>query len=121
PVDVTPTPTPRVVSPVREGLPDEIDGTPIAPRPCTPPPTLDDLCERYPDLAPYVAELDEMVVEDIDFAQLYEHIVTIFDEEGGAGLAAFLNESGIMEKLGLPLSYLDLLTKYDEGGLLAGE
>ncbi len=121
PVDVTPTPTPRVVSPVREGLPDEIDGTPIAPPPVAPPPTLDDLFERYPDLAPYVAELDEMVVEDIDFAELYEHIVTIFDEEGGAGLAAFLNESGIMEKLGLPLSYLDLLTEYDEGGLLAVE
>lgn len=121
PVNPSPTPMPPVVTPGRSGTPGTVQGTPVAPPPFEPPPTLNELFEQYPDLEPYVEELEATLVEDIDFAALYERIITIFNEQGGTGLAVFLTDTGIMEKLGLPLSYLDLLTEYDEGGLVGVE
>ncbi|MBE2272489.1 MAG: S8 family serine peptidase [Anaerolinea sp.] len=117
PVNPTSTPMPPVVTPIRPGDPRTIRGTEIAPPTFDPPPTLEELFEQYPDLQPFVEEFEAAVLEDIDFSELYTRIVTIFDEQGGAGLAVFLTDTGIMEKLGLPVSYLDLLTEYDETGL----
>ncbi len=121
PVNPTPTPQPPVVTPIGPGGARTVRGTPVAPVEFIPPPTLDDLFAAYPDLQPYVEELEGALVEEIDFSLLYERIITIFEEQGGTGLAVFLTDSGIMEKLGLPLSYLDLLTEYDETGLAGVE
>src|SRR5205807_2050323 len=35
---------------------------------------------------------------------------------GATGVAAFIKGSGLLEKMGIPLSYLDLLSVYDKGG-----
>ncbi len=46
-------------------------------------------------------------------------MVTIYDEQGAGGLAVFLSDSGLLDKLGVPASYLDFLRVYDDGGMQA--
>ncbi len=121
PVNPTATPMPPVVTPIRPGDPRTIRGTPVTPPTFVPPPTLDELFEQYPDLEPYVEAFGGTLLEDIDFSELYERMITIFEAQGGTGVAVFLTDSGIIERLGLPVSYLDLLTEFDEGGLTAVE
>lgn len=91
---------------------------PIPPNPLVnPPPTLDDLIKAYPDLKPYLDKVKDMKVGDMDMAELYKYIVQIFKDKGASGVATFLKDSGILDKFNIPLSYLDLLTVYDSGGL----
>ncbi len=122
PVDPTPSPARPVIEP---GAGDQgeasIDGTAIVMPTFEPPTTLEELIAQYPDLQPYLDQVSGQVVGDMDFAQLYEHIIQIYEEHGATGVAVFLEDSGILEQLGIPLSYLDLLTAYDEGGLEAVE
>ncbi len=111
-----PTPTP-VVPPLRP--PDDAFGG--APPVFTPPPTLDELLEQFPDLKPYLDQIRELDLIDIDLSELYRRIFQIYDARGATGVAAFLKDSGILEKLNIPLSYLDLLIAFDQGGLEAVE
>lgn len=122
-----PTPTPGGLRLV----PDTPRPTPIIPsltppedaepREFTPPPTLDELVEQFPELEAYIEEFLETALEDLDLNALYIRVLEIYAAEGASGLAVFLGQSGILEKLGLPLSYLDLLIEFDEGGLEAVE
>ncbi len=80
-----------------------------------PPTTLDDLIKAYPDLKPFIDKLPQNL-GDSDLAELYKRIVQIYKDKGASGLAAFLKDSGILDKLGIPLSYIDLLTAYGDKG-----
>lgn len=117
PVDPTPTPSVPPRTPPPGG--GTVGGTPVAPPRIKPPATLDDLLKQYPDLQPYLDKVKDLNVGDMDMAELYSYIVRIFETNGASGVAAFLKDTGILDKLNIPLSYLDLLTAFDEGGLEA--
>lgn len=116
PVNVTPTPTLPVAS---TPIPDaSFNGTPVGPNPTLKPPkSLDDLKKEYPELGPFIEKYKDSKVGDLDMTQLYARVVEIYDKEGATGVATFLEGSGLLEKLGIPLSYLDLLRAYEKGGL----
>ncbi|NWF69740.1 MAG: S8 family serine peptidase [Chloroflexi bacterium] len=120
PVNATPAPARPVVTPGGDQT-STINDTPVAMPTFSPPPSLDDLLTQFPDLQPYLDQISGQVVTDIDFAELYTRIVAIYNEHGASGVAVFLQDSGLLERLNIPLSYLDLLTAYDSGGLQAVE
>ncbi len=111
-----PTPTPIVpkLQPPDEGF----GGTPPI---FTPPPTLEELLEQFPDLKPYLDQIRDLDLGALDLSELYRRIFQIYDARGATGVAVFLKESDILEKLNIPLSYLDLLIAFDQGGLEAVE
>ncbi|MBX3084032.1 MAG: S8 family serine peptidase [Anaerolineae bacterium] len=109
PLDPTITPTTPALKPPTNG------GQP----PFKAPKSLDELRATYPDLGPFIDKYKDAKVGDIDMAELYEKITTIFNSEGASGVGTFLVDSGLLDKLNIPLSYIDLLTAYDEGGLEA--
>ncbi len=95
----------------------KIDGT-LVPKPTfQPPTTLEALLKLYPDLKPYLDKVKDLAIGQIDLTELYQKVVKIFQDKGGSGVAAFLKDSGLLEKMGLPLAYLDLLRVYDKEGL----
>ncbi len=102
-------------------------GTPIAVGTgpvINPPSTLDDLIKQYPGLKEYIDKVagPDKPISSADLSELYKHIVQIYKEKGASGLATFLKDSGILDKLGIPLSYIDLLTAYgDKGDMKAVE
>ena len=114
-VPVNPTPTP--VRPTLVPNPPGAEGT-EAPE-FVPPPTLEELLVLYPDLTEYLTQIEDLTAEEIDLADLYQRMVTIYDAQGAAGLAVFLADSGLLDKLNVPASYLDFLTVFDEGGIQA--
>ncbi len=116
PRDATPNPTPQGLAPITGDENSTIDGTEVPAPEFDPPPTLDELIEQFPDLAPYIEQVSGQAVGDLDFAELYNQIVRIYEAEGIAGVATFLDESGILETLGIPLGYLELLPIYEQGG-----
>jgi len=109
-----PTPPP-VVPPLQP--PGDSDGAPVF----APPPTLEELLEQFPDLKPYLDQIRDLAWGDLDLSELYRRVFQIYDARGATGVAAFLKDSGILEKLNIPLSYLDLLIAFDQGGLEAVE
>jgi subtilisin family serine protease len=115
PVNPRPSPTPFPSTPVPNTGGSIFDGRP-APA-FEVPPTYEELIAAYPKLADYAASIADQLPADLDFAELYTQILQIYADEGASGLAIFLENSGLLEKLGLPLSYLDLLTVYDSAGL----
>ena len=116
-VPVNPTPSPAL--PTLSPMPTNptIGGEPVEMPELVLPPTLDELLTQYPDLREYLELIEDVAPEDLDFAELYQHIATIYEEQGAGGLAVFLADSGLLDKLNVPQSYLDFLTVYDEGGL----
>lgn len=109
PVDPTPTVKPPVIK-----------GTPVPPAvKFNPPPTLDELLAQFPDLAPYLEKVKDLGVAQLDFAEMYGLLVTIYGNGGATGVATFLKDSGLLDKMGLPTGYLDLLFEFDKGGLEA--
>jgi subtilisin family serine protease len=121
PANPTPPPTRPVINPGTGDQDNTINGTPVAMPTFALPPTLDELIAQFPDLQPYIEQVRGQTVGDMDFTTLYERISEIYEAHGIDGVAVFLQDSGILEQLGIPLSYLDLLTAYDEGGLEAVE
>ncbi|GAB4545931.1 MAG: hypothetical protein OHK0023_04970 [Anaerolineae bacterium] len=107
-----PTPTPLLPG-LKTPAPDDRFGT--GPR-VTPPPTLDELLAQFPDLAPYIESVKDLQIGEMDLAELYKRIFEIYEKEGATGIAVFLKESGILDKMGVPLSYLDFLIAFDKGG-----
>jgi hypothetical protein len=97
----TPAPSPVAVSPVK----------------ATPPPTLADLLKQFPSLQPLIDSLKGKDLSKVDLSDLYKNMVDIFNKNGATGLAVFLKDSGLLDQLGIPLSYMDLLVAYDKGGL----
>jgi hypothetical protein len=118
PANPTPAPTLKVAG---TPAPDaSINGTPVPKAPdIKPPKTLDDLKTAYPDLAAFIDKYKDAKVGDIDMSALYQQIVAIYDKEGATGVATFLEDSGLLDKLKIPVSYLDLLREFDKGGLEA--
>jgi hypothetical protein len=123
PANSTAIPTPSVLqaTPEASSVINGDNGTAVATQPLfTPPATFADLLKQYPDLQPFLDKCKSFVPNSpdlCDFDQLYQKIVEIYKDKGATGVATFLRESGILEKLNLPESYLDLLTVYDKGGL----
>ncbi|MBX3064622.1 MAG: S8 family serine peptidase [Anaerolineae bacterium] len=115
PAIITPTPTLPVIS---TALPSSsINGTPISKMPeIKVPKSIDELRVAYPDLGPFIDKYKDTQIGNIPTAELYAQIAAIYDKEGAQGVATFLEGSGILEKLNLPLSYLDLLRAFDQGG-----
>ncbi len=118
PVDPTPTAKPPVIgTPTGPG---QVGGTPVPPPiKFTPPPTFDDLLAQFPDLKPYLDRVKDLGVAELDFAEMYGLLVTIYTNSGATGVATFLKDSGLLDKMGIPVAYLDLLFVYDKGGLQA--
>lgn len=123
PAKTTPTATPAMARTPNANPINNPGGTPGAtavaapPIKITPPATLADLLKQFPDLAPYINSTQS--INDMDLADLYKKMVEVYTKAGGAGLATFLKDSGLLEKFNLPVSYLDLLVVYDQGGLPA--
>jgi hypothetical protein len=123
-VDPTAVPTKSaMVGTPEAGGTGNLNGTPVAfgtPKgPFKPPTSLDDLKKEYPDLASYIDSIKDKQWNGIDLADLYKRVVDIYNKNGATGLATFLKESGILEKLNIPLSYLDLLIAYGDKGDMA--
>lgn len=120
---INPTATPkRPVAGNPSGGDGAISGTPIPDgKPVKPPKTLDELKQQFPDLGPFIEKYKDAKVGEIDFSELYAKIIAVYDKEGATGVATFLSDSGLLDKLGIPLSYLDLLRAFDKGGLEAVE
>ncbi|MCC6973778.1 MAG: S8 family serine peptidase [Anaerolineae bacterium] len=119
PDNPTPTPTRPITRPTPNG--GGIKGTPVVPPKFNPPPTLDELIAQFPDLQPYLDQIKDLTADQLDLADLYKRLIDIFNANGATGVAAFLKDSGLLEKLNIPLAYLDLLVVYDEGGVAAVE
>jgi subtilisin family serine protease len=133
PLQVTETPDPNVEVDAGDPTPEAtiptagsgkpggtIKGTPVPTNPLLKPPkTLDELRVAYPDLGPFIDKYKDATVADIPMAELYMRIVEIYEADGATGVATFLEESGMLDKLNIPLSYLDLLRAFDTGGLEA--
>jgi hypothetical protein len=79
------------------------------------PPTLDELIAQNPELKTYLDKVKDVQVGDFDFSELYTVLAGIYDKEGLAGVIIFLQDSGLLEKLGLPPEYIDLLLMLDKG------
>ncbi len=117
-------PTAPATQPVIKGTPPasggQINGKgtpiPLGTKPAiNPPTTLDDLLKLYPDLKPYIDSVAAKTqLTDQDLADLYKQIIKIYKDKGASGVAAFLKDSGILDKLNIPLSYLDLLTAFGD-------
>lgn len=117
PSNPTPSPVPNIPQPQPPQGGGEIEGTPV-PKPTriAPPPTLDELVSLFPDLQPYLERVKDLKLADMDLGELYAKIIQIFNAQGATGVAAFLKDSGILDKLGIPVAYLDLLIEYDKTG-----
>ncbi len=86
-----------------------------------PPTTFDELLKQYPDLKPYIDSLPAEL-NGTNLAELYKRIILIYKDKGAEGVATFLKDSGILDKLGIPVSYLDLLLAFgDKGDIKAVE
>lgn len=117
PVNPTPTSMPPVGVKTPPPGGGSINGTPVAPPKVKLPPTLDDLLKQFPDLQPYLEKAKDLNIGDAaQLAELYSRIVQIYQGAGASGVATFLKDSGILDKLNIPLTYLDLLIAYDDGG-----
>jgi hypothetical protein len=115
---VNPTPQPTIPTAGSGSSGGTINGTPIPGKPSIKPPkSLDELRRDYPDLGPFIDKYKDATVADIPMAELYARVVEIFNKDGATGVAVFLEDSGLLDKLNIPLSYLDLLRAFDEGGL----
>jgi hypothetical protein len=119
------TSTPRLAgTPPAGGGTITVDETPVAvgTQPAiNPPSTLEDLLKQYPDLKPFIDKLPPNLSE-ADLSELYKKVVQIYKDKGASGVATFLKDSGILDKLGIPLSYIDLITAFgDKGDLKAVE
>lgn len=79
------------------------------------PPTLDELIAQNPELKTYLDKVKDVQVGDFDFSELYTILAGIYDKEGLAGVIIFMQDSGLLEKLGLPAEYVDLLLLLDKG------
>ncbi|MFP4323833.1 MAG: hypothetical protein ACLFTK_15370 [Anaerolineales bacterium] len=78
--------------------------------------TLDELIAEYEGLGDYVASIEDAELNDINFEELYGWISTIYDDRGATGVAVFLDESGMLDLLGVPVSYVDLLLLLEDEG-----
>lgn len=114
----TATPVIRVARTPVPGATVVIGGTPVATQPgkISPPATLEELLQQFPELQVFLDANQNATYADMDMAGLYEQLVRIYNQRGISGVSAFLDESGLLDKLGIPVSYLDLLTAYDRGG-----
>jgi hypothetical protein len=121
-IDITsknPTPTPTLAPTTTPGNSFNLNGTQV-PLPSfggkfAPPPTLDELLKEFPDLKQYIDP--NLKIDQIDLGQLYKKLLDIYKTQGASGVAAFLKDSGLLEKMGLPVAYLDLLLVLDKEGL----
>lgn len=122
-VSIESTPEVSVTVPVPRAPEDgsTIDGTEVPVPSFEAPPTLDDLLAQYPDLQPYLDQIAGVAAGDLDLGTLYQRMAQIYNEQGASGLAVFLQESGLMETLGLPMSYLELLPIYEAEGITGVE
>jgi hypothetical protein len=105
--------TAQATAPGIKGTPpdngDTIGTQAVGDPPIKPPPTLDELEQQYPDLKPYIDSVKDKPWNGIDLSDLYKRTVDIYKKNGMPGVATFLKDSGILDKLGIPVSYLDLL------------
>lgn len=84
-----------------------------------PPTTLDELLKQYPDLKPYIDSLaNKTQLTEADLSDLYKKVIQIYNDKGASGVATFLKDSGILDKLNIPVSYLDLLTAFGDNANL---
>lgn len=120
PVNPTPTPTLPTAGVGKPG--GSIKGTPVSGNPLAKPPkTLEELRTAYPDLGPFIDKYKDAKIADIPMAELYARIVDIYTKDGATGVATFLEDSGLLDKLNIPLGYLELLRAFDAGGIEAVE
>jgi subtilisin family serine protease len=121
PVDATPEATRPVAGGRPEGSDNTIGGTPIGQPSFEAPETFEDLLAQNPELQTLMDQIAGTELADIDFSALYQEISTLYTEQGASAVATYLEESGILERLNIPFSYLDLLREYEQGGLEAVE
>jgi subtilisin family serine protease len=80
-----------------------------------PPPSFDELVEKYPELGPLLVNLnldDEEKLESI-----YAELVKIYKLEGFGGMQVVVQEAGILEALNLDSAYFDFIVAYEEQGV----
>ncbi|MCC7450623.1 MAG: S8 family serine peptidase [Anaerolineae bacterium] len=100
-----------------------VDGTPVPANPpaVNPPTTFDELLNLYPDLKPFIDSLPPEL-NGTNLADLYKHVIQIYKDKGAEGVATFLKDSGILDKMGIPVGYIDLLLAFgDKGDIQAVE
>lgn len=99
-----PTPTPSVRS------------TPVPGAEGGLPPSLNDLIVANPELKPYLDKVGKLTKDKIDLAEFYATLIKIYAKSGASGVGVFLQESGLLDVLGIPVDYLALMTAYDKDG-----
>ena len=109
-VPASPT-APLIVTRPSSPLPDDIE--------LPPPPTLDELLARHPQMAILRPTLD--LSDRAQLARVYEQLVTLYRDEGALALDTYMVESGALQSLNLDPAYLDFVLAYESGGPAAAE
>jgi len=94
-----------------------VNGTPVPvgePK-VNPPTTFEDILKQYPDLKPFIDSLPAEL-NGTNLADLYKRVIQIYKDKGAEGVATFLKDSGILDKMGIPVSYIDLLLAFGDNG-----
>src|SRR5262245_16011282 len=96
PANSTPTPAVKPLQPSDSNL----GGTAAATAPAFElPPKLADLLKQYPDLQPFLDKIKDLAGVDLPFDDLYAKVIEIYKDKGASGVAVFLKDTGILDKL----------------------
>jgi hypothetical protein len=81
------------------------------------PATFEDILKENPELQGYLDKLAATNDADIDFAELYNTLFKIYTTQGIDGVVVFMRDSKLLERLNIPVEYLDLLLLIQEQGI----
>jgi subtilisin family serine protease len=101
-------PTPDIVTPL--GTEPAASGFDLSP-----PPSLEELLERYPQLADLLENMD--LTDQAQLDRAYGQMLMLYENEGIEGLHQFMRQSGMLEALNLDSIYVDFVIAHEEGGL----
>lgn len=83
------------------------------------PPTFEEILNQNPELRGYLEKLAATQSGDIDYAELYNTLLKIYNTQGIDGVIVFLQDSKLLERLNIPSEYIDLLLIIQEEGIEA--
>jgi hypothetical protein len=82
--------------------------------------TFDELLKKYPTLKAYLDKLDAITSDEfykaVDYKELYQQLAIIYKDYGSTGVSVFLDESYLSQDLDVPLTFFDLVMRFEDGG-----
>ncbi len=84
-----------------------------------PPPSLDELLAKYPQLSSLLRNLN--LTDEKKLQAVYQQLLVVYQGEGLEGLNTIVAETGILEALNLDSAYFDFIVAYEKGGIEEAE